>query len=890
MSAFGGWRRFFRLSESTRHREREVDDELHFHIDGLVERHMAEGMSEEEARRVVMARFPEFGSTRAALIQGWEKKARKERRRSCFDGLRQDLRVSVLQFRRRPGFSALAMLTLGLGIGASTTLFSVVSGVLLDPLPYPDSDQLINIATSRQGRTSGTTVPEFLALRARTHSLEFLSASRSFTTNTLLSDYPEQRVTTAITEEYCGVFAVSPVIGRAFTETDYAAGADRVALISHRLWQQRWGSDPGVLGMNVSLIPTNAPMAPDAASHSIVGVMPPAFQSSADVWIPLRLEGTEWEQNYNAFVFSVVGRLRPGARLENVQAEADYVTSTLSAEHPQYYSDNLEGRRLAVESLLDYTVDRVPGYRTTILLFFSATVILLIIAVANISGFLLVQTLNRRSEIAIRCMLGARRGRILRLLMTETLFLSLPGGAIGFMLALGGVRALQLLAPAGLPRLENLAPDMNVLFFTIAIALLSGFFCSLIPLITIVRSLTGSSLGAMSRIADSRSTARLRSVLVLTQMASATMLLIGGGLVANSLLKLGRVDAGIEDDGLLVLPVSFPESDQGHERYVAFLGDVVRQVRSTPGVELASWIIDPPMFGRSWKTYVRTDRSSEEVSIGAHSVGPDYFETMGILILRGRGIMETDNPTSELVVVVDEVMAERYWPSENPVGQRLQIGGEWFTIIGVAGQVHQTTLSEATEPEIYIADLQQVDHFPATRLVIRSVLPAEALVPHLRAAVWNVNPAIPIPTIETMRDRISADLRGPRFNTALLVTFALAAVFLTLASIYGLMLHLVTGRTWEIGIRMALGADSSKVLWMVSRQCLLLIGIGTLIGLGAAALTSRLLAGLLFGITPLDLPTYAVVVFVLGSAALLACLVPARRATRIDPTMALRWE
>ena len=651
-----------------------------------------------------------------------------------------------------------------------------------------------------------------------------------------------------------------------------------------------WGSDPGVLGTNITLTPTNIIMAPEASTYAIVGVMPPAFPSSADFWIPLRLAGTAWEQRFTAFTFSVVGRLRPGAHLEGVQAEADAVTAALAAEYPQYYSDNYEGRGLSVESLLDHTVGGVAGYRTTILLLFSVTVILLIVAVANLSGFLLVRTLNRRSEIAIRSMLGAGRGPILRLLTTETLVLSLPGGAVGFLLALGGVYALRLLAPTGLPRFENLAPDLSVLIFAVAITLLSGLLCSFVSLISIIRHRAGSSLRDESRTGISRSTTRLRSSLMLVQMASATMLLIGGGLLTSSLAKLSRVDSGVEIDNLIVIPISLPESYQVHDHYVTYLDNVIRRLRSLPGVESASWNIDPPLYGRAWRTYVRTDNSDEEVLIGAHPIGADYFKTMGIPILRGREIRETDTVSGELVAVVDELAAERLWPSEDPIGNWIHSGGERFTVIGIAGQIHQTTLSEATEPEFYIADLQQTNHFPRTRLVIRSVPPAENLIPPIRTAVREVDPAIPIPTAETMRDRISADLRGPWFNTVLLSTFAIIAAFLTLASIYGLMLYLVTGRTREIGIRMALGADYGKVVWTVSRQCLLLIGIGTLVGLVAAVATSRLLAGMLFGITPLDLPTYTIVVIVLTATALVACLVPAWRATRIDPTTALRWE
>ncbi len=889
MTLRSGWKRLFRLNESYRHVQAQVDDELRHHIDELLERYRSQGMNEAEARAEIARRFPDVETARSDLIGSAGRTVHNRRRRLFLDGLRSDLRVSLRQFRRRPGFTALAVLILGLGIGASTTLFSVVNGVLLDPLPYPDSDHLVYISTSRQGRISWTTAPEFIALSRQTHTLESYTAYQYITLTTNLGLYPEQYTAAEVTEDYFDVFGLSPVLGRVFTETDYSAEAHPVMIVSHRIWQQHYARDPAIIG---KVIAVNRRNTTEAVSRTVVGIMPPSFHSSADFWIPIRLAGTHWEYNewrFGNFVFDSVGRLRSGMRLEDVQAEATRVTAALKAEHPQHYTGAYEGRNLVAVSLLDRMVTE---YRSSIMLLFGATIVLLVIAIANLTGLLLARVLNRKTEISIRSILGAGHGHILRLLLTEASFLSFLGSVTGFIIAIAGIRVVQTLAPSNLPRLDNLTPDIRVAVFAVSIALVSGFLSSLVPFFSIIRNRSVSSLQSGNRSSASRSALQLRGFLISVQTTLAVILLVGGGLLANSFIRLREVDPGCETENLLVMPLRLPGSYDTDEKYSAFFRDVVDRIYSLPGIESASWIPNPPLYGQNMSSPARTEEMSEDevLQIGIHPVGPDYFATMSIPVIHGRGITRTDDASNLPVAIVDEQLAEEFWPSTNPIGQRLHTRDTWFTVVGVTGRIHQSSLGQETHPEIYISALQHTVRFSLMRVVIRSTVPSENLTPGLRTAVWEVDPTLPVPTIETMKDRVSADLRDPRFFTFLFNAFSFTAVILTLAGIYALMLFLVTGRIREIGIRMALGADRGQVLWTISRQCLGLIAVGSLAGLAAATATSRLLSGLLFGITPLDLPTYAGVAVILGLTATIACLLPTRRALRLDPMTVLRGE
>jgi len=520
--------------------------------------------------------------------------------------------------------------------------------------------------------------------------------------------------------------------------------------------------------------------------------------------------------------------------------------------------------------------------------------------VANVTGLFLTRALDRSQEFAVRAALGGGRGRILRHLVTETVSIALLGGGVGSLLSLGGLEVFRTLVPANLPRLENLSPDLRVGLFALALASMCGLACGLLSLPARNARTPDASLRESSRTGPGRGTARLRGLLVSAQVGLAAILLVGAGLLSGSLAKLKEVDPGIEVDGLMVIPLGFPASCDTDETQLAFLLDVARRIDAVPGVVSVSWSPDPPLFWRNMSTPIQTeetvDLSVEELPlIGNHAVGPGFLSTFGIPVLRGRGITWEDDATSAPVVVVDELAAERLWPEQDPLGKQLLVGGvggrePWRTVVGVAGRVHQTTLSQGATPELYVP-ARQFAFFPSPMgVAVRSGIPLEQVAGAMREAVWEVDRTVPIPSITPVRERISADLQIPRLIVALGSAFSLSALVLTIAAIVGLTAYSVTSRTREVGLRLALGAQGRQVLWAVMKQCLRLAVVGLGVGLALAAGASRFLGAFLFQVSPLDPLTFGATAAGLFLAALLASLVPALRATRVEPAKALRWE
>jgi len=916
MNRFGKWKRIYRSNESSEHVEAQVDDELRHHIEELLERYRSQGMGEDEARVEIARRFPDVEITRNNLVGSTGRSVQNRRRRLFLDDLRSDLRVSLRQFRRRPGFTALAVLTLGLGIGASTILFSVVNGVLLRPLPYPESERLVFIGgchSQNPMNIRGCTAPEYHALRTSTRTMENLTASRS-STMIISSEHQQPTLVTAasVSEDFFAVFRTFPVLGRAFTDDDFQSEVPRVVILSHRIWQERWAGDPEIIGSTLS---TSIERFSENLACTIIGVMPPGFRmpvvmedyyterSSTELWMPLRVSESSSLSAWGSFNLRVISRLKPECTVESARSEAVALASTLASEHPEYYSGRYEGRSIGVVTLLDRTVRNQRG---DLIILFGATILLLLISTANMNGLFLARALQRSSEIAIRSALGAGKGRIICQLLSETTLFAMTGCTLGIVMAGAGIHILRWFIPPDFPRLSAVSLDSNVLLFAAAIAIMAGLFSMIIPMFVIIR---GSSSRAFSIVANQKSrktTTHLRGLFIIGELALALNLLIGAGLLVHSFRSVRCVEPGVEIESLYVQPLRFPGSYDSVEKFDLFYRAIAEHMKAIPGVESVSWIPDPPMRIGNVSHYIEIEDLGPDADpplILTHEIGPDYFPTMGIPILSGRDFTPEDNPqnpsddrnffnyTPPSVVIIDEIMADQFWPGQNPVGKQLRFqswpGESWLTVIGIVGRIHQQSLTEDYLPHIYYQSVVTSDE---TYLLVRTTSTPTEMGSRIRDAVWNADPNLPVPGIQSMSDRLSDDLNTPRFYALMMSSFALTALLLGLAGIFALMLYLVSSQTREIGIYMALGADAKRVLWRVSRQCLLLIGIGTLVGLGVAVATSHLLTGLLFGITPLDLPTYTVAVLMLGMTALLACLVPARRATRVDPTSALRWE
>jgi putative ABC transport system permease protein len=815
----------------------------------------------------------------------------------------QDIRLAWRTLRRRPVFSLLVVGTLGLGIGGATALFSVVNSVLLKPLPYPESERLA-YAGSVWGNSlpSGMTPPEFLALHGSTHTFAALAASRATSLDLTGGEQPERLTVSAVTADYFRVVGVQPALGRAFGEDDYTAASDhRLVILSYDVWQRRWGGDPTIIGTTFQ---AGEQRSEGMLTFTVVGVMPPGYRhpwsmenlyperSVTQAWTPLALEGTPEGELWTAFRLRVVGRLRFGRSIDDARAEAESLAAKLATQHPEFYTGRyMEGRSLGVAPLLDYTVGNRRG---DLLLLFGGAGLLLLIAAANALSLFLARALERNRESAIRTALGAGTYRIVQHFVVESTLLALFGSIAGIGIAGIVVRVLPAVLPTDFPRVDAITVDPWVVLFAGTVAVLIGALCGLVPSLLNARPSSGWSLS--SRGGEQRGTTRLRAGLVAVEIALSLILLTGAGLLVNSYARLQRVDPGFDPSGLLLMPIRLPLSYDTDEHRLAFFGGLDGRLQAISAVRSVSWIEDPPMgMGNAHSEMVLqgADPDADLPSILFHRVGPAYFRTMGIPLLAGREFERGDNTSSERVAIVDQAMAERYWPGLNPFGRRLRRAHEpidhWSTVIGVVGAVLQESPAEESYPHVYFPYLQNASDDRSV-VVVRTDLGPERIASQLRAAVWDLDPNLPVPVIEKMQDRVGDVLRLRRFRTLLVGVFALLALVLSLAGIYALMLYLVTGRFREIGIRMALGADTGRVLWTVSRHSLLLIAIGTMVGMTMAGVASHLLAGLLFGISRFDVPTYLTVAVVFDTAALLGCLVPALRAVRLDPMLVLRNE
>lgn len=894
MTLRSSWKRYFRIQAWRGSAEKEVDTELQFHIQELVDRYVDQGMSETEARRRVEDRFGEYGPMREELVRSQERRTRRRRHQGIADDLRLDFRLSLRTLVRRPRFSVLAILTLGLGVGACVTLSSVVNSVLLKPLPFPESNRLMHVGTTRGGGLPGRlTMPEFLAIRQQTHTLEYVAAYHTVSLIVQLDQQPDQLVAGEVTEDFFRVFGIPPLLGRAFEEEDFRQGASPVAILSHRVWIQQWGGDEGALGRRVV---AHGPDLEEVVTYTIVGVMAPDFDLGFDLLVPQQITGTIWAEEFmfTNWTHSVVGRMADGRDEAQVGAEMNAIAGRLASEYPQYYSGSLhQDRSIGAMLLLDKTVHSA---RASTWLLFGAAALLLVIAVVNVSGLYLARVLDQRHELAVRGALGAGTGRLARQTLTESLVLSVLGTSVGVILAFAGVRTFRVLGPANFPRLDTISIGLGVLGFSAALALATGVLAGAAPVAILGKQGCGGTLNGGSRVGRSKGTGRLRSGLVGVQISLAAYLLVGSGLLVRSFWNLHETELGFTPENLSVSTVTLPGSYDTVEEYVRFFTNASRRLAETQGVDAASWVPDPPLYGGWWYPEIVFDGMPPDQNppyMNTHTVGPEYFASMGIPVLRGRGITPRDRAGTGLVAVVDEVAAAWLWPSDEAVGKRIRVvsGQEpspWLTVVGVVAGTPGASLTRDPAPQVYVPAQQRAQRYGQARLVVRSDLPPTALVERLQSVIRALDPSIPPPTLFPYSTPLAAHLRTPRFYALLIGAFSIMAVTLAAVGAYSQVAYLVMGKTREIGIRKALGAGVWRILASVSRDSITLAMAGLLAGLVLAAGTSRVMESLLFGIEPLDLITFLAVGFVILATITLACIFPAFRATRIPSVEALR--
>jgi putative ABC transport system permease protein len=878
---------------------RELDEELRFHADMLREGAADRGETPAGADIAVRRRLPSTLRTREESRDAWGV--------GWFDRLAQDIRYALRLMVRRPGFSATAIGVLALALGASVTVFSVVYAVLMRPLPFPDAGHLILIAEGFpriEGMSMlGVSPPDIVGFAERQRS--FLSVAAYHNEQRELSGVGEaERVDTARTgAALFATLGVQPALGRGFTAEE-ERGEVRVAVLSHGLWQRKFAADPRVIGSVLHL---------DRKPYTIVGVMPAGFEfpmrgtgfndQPADVFFPLSLTKEELDNYGSAYNYFQVGRLKPGVELAAARAESDRIASELLTLYPaELRGDPRAALAFPMMSLRDAVVGNV---RPMLWVLFAAVLLVLLVGCADLGGLLLTRAAARAGELKVRAALGAGRGRLIRQLVTESLVIAGLGGACGIVLAYWMIGVIATQAAGQLPRAHEIALDANVIVAAVALSVIAALACGLAPAlwITDAQSLAISS----RRLTGDTGERRLLQTLVVVQVTLAIVLAIGAGLLARSLERLLAVDPGFRAEHVVSASVSLPLASYSHAADIrGFFQrtlDTLDQLPGTRSVAFAGTLPFSIFDLRSFSAeHGPSDANTPPVTLTP--VAGSYFATLGIALRQGRFFTREDGVGTTPVVVVNETLARRMWPDGHAVGQRLKWGiatshGRWMTVVGVVGDVKQRSLSIDSQAEIYEpywqvdADLLEMASWAGYRrmsLIVRTDADPAAMLGMLRQRVQKLDPALPLTEAQTLDALIARTVSPQRFNAWLLSGFALAALALAALGLYGLLASFVVSRTREIGVRVALGAQRPDVLRLIVGQGARLVVVGLLLGVGAAALVTRFLQTLLFGVRPLDPLTFGTVSALLLIVGLLAALVPAWRAVTIDPVRALRSE
>jgi putative ABC transport system permease protein len=803
----------------------------------------------------------------------------------------RDVRYAFRTLARNPGFTLAALVALALGIGANTAVFSVINGVLLRPLPYPGSERLVVIFDSfdQQGMEIGPAcMADFLDWKARSRSFETLDAIATNRVTITGDGEAEQIVSMSVTANFFNTLGARPLLGRTFAAGEDQPGRTQTVVLSERLWRRRYGSDPAVLGKSTAL---------NSRPHTIIGVMPAGSQfgqRDTDAWAILTLNPPT---RRGPFFLRGMARLKPDVTLEQANADMQAIARDVERANPKDY------RRLRYPVVL--LRETIVGDVRPLLWVLSGVVFLvLLIAVSNVANLMLSRAAARRREIAIRLSMGATRAHLVRLSITESLVLSLSSSLVGVGLASGGVGALRWLAPPGLPRLNEISVDARVLAFTLLVSVASALILGLVPALGVSTATLGESLKEGSRGSTvARGHRRVLGSLVIAQVTLSVMLLVGAGLMIRSFSLLGRVDPGFQAAPehvltMLVSPTGARYRDAGNRGLAAYWEQLLDRVRTLPGIAAASIAISIPpdrlAFTDGFEIENRPEPSgSDYPAVPVPIVSQDYFKTLGIPLLRGRWFDHRDTAESPRVTVISETMARRHFSGEDPIGKRLKHGGRALTnpymeIIGVVGDVKYQGLGGEDEPVYYEVTSQS----PARPmwLLLRTHGDAQALVSAVRKEIRELDPDVPVARISTMTEALSDSVSLPRFRALLMAIFAATALMLAAIGIYGVIAYSVTQRTQEIGVRMALGATAASVLRLVVVQGSRLALVGISLGLAGAFGLSRVLKKMLFGVTTTDPLTFASVVLILGAVAVLASLIPAFRAARLDPVTALRRE
>ncbi|MET0646172.1 MAG: ABC transporter permease [Pyrinomonadaceae bacterium] len=799
----------------------------------------------------------------------------------------QDVRYGVRTLAKQPGFTLAAVLTLALGIGANTAIFSVVNAVLLRPLPFDDPEQIMQVwATNTEEGDNDlvVSVPDFLDWQHQNRSFEQLAAysSTSFILNG--AGEPERVRGAKVSASFFPLLRVQPVAGRILTPEDDRVGGERVALVGHGLWQRRFAGDPRLIGQTVRL---------NDESYRVIGIMPPGFNfpvrkvGGADIWVPHAFDPNASMSKRSSSYLGVLGRLKRGVTREQVQADMESITRVLAEQFPA----TNRTRGAYVVPLREQLVEKA---RPMLLILLGAVSFVLLIACINVANLLLARASARHKEMSIRSALGATRARLIRQFLTESVLLGLLGGVAGLLLAAWGLRLLVALAPPEITHISEISLDRNVLAWTFALSVLTGLLFGLAPAIKSSRLGVAESLKENAHGATAgRERGRLRSLLIVGEVALSLVLLVGAGLLLKSLWRLQNVEAGFTTDNVLTMTLSLPQYRfPDVERQRAFHARVVERLQNIPGVGAAGMTTILPLSGISEASdfqVVGRQLGKGWPSLNTRAVSPDYLRAIGIQLLKGRSLTERDDRNAPPVCLVNGWMARRVFEGEDPIGRRIKTGGVEWEIVGVVGDVKHRALSGEPDFEMYVP-YTQYPFVSNMTYVLRTGLDPAAVVASARAAIGAVDPEQVVDNVQTMDQVLLKSIAQPRFNTFLLSLFAAVALLIASVGLYGTLSYMVAQRTHEIGVRVALGARVDDVVRLVVGQGMKLVLAGVAAGAVGAFVASRVLSGFLFEVSPTDVWTFAAAPLLLMLVALVACYAPARHAAKVDPLVALRYE
>ena len=866
----------------------DIDREMRSHLELQVEANIRAGMSPEEARKQAMR---SFGNVNRAVDAAYDVKGG-----GFLETLTQDIRYGVRMLAKHKAFTSVAVLTLALGIGANTAIFSVVNELLLRPLPYRDAERIVMLwEVTPEGRHQNTTSrANFRAWRAQNTSYEHVAAFTDQRFNLTGDGEPEELSVQFATPELFKVLGVDPLLGRTFLPEDGEAGKPPVAVLSYGLWQRRFGGQASVIGQPITL---------SGIKFTVIGVMPSTFQfhikqrsgtgRPAELWTILPMPIGAGANERGRFL-SVVGRLKEGVTVDHAGAELRTIEARLSDEVPQF-NKNYSAEVLPLREQFFGNV------RRPLWLMLGAVGFVLLIACANVANLLLSLATSREKEIAVRAALGARRTRIVRQLLTESLLLALLGSVLGLGFAWLGIKALMLISPKDLVNFQNVSMNMTVLLWTLGVSILTGIIFGLAPALHISRLNLNDSLkeGGKSESGQASGSRRLRSALVVSEIALAVVLLASAGLLIRSFIRLQQVDRGFNTDNILTMVIRLPDAKYREDpQLVAFFNQALEKIRQLPAVRSAGMVNHLPLYGglgssTGFKILGRPmPPPGQGPSTDVRVVDSEYFATMGIPLLRGRNFSDAELREPRQKILINEALARTYFASEDPIGQRLDVAmfekPTPAEIIGVVGNVRYDSLVDESPPAVYFPHPDLAYSFMT--LVVRTDGEPTAIAPAIQREIRTLDPNQPISDVRSMNQVMSEWVSRSRFNTLLLGLFAGLATLLSAVGIFGVMNYSVALRTRELGLRLAVGAQPRQVLLLVLKQGFVLTIVGVVLGLAAAFALTRLLSGLLFGVAAVDVTTFATISLLLVVVSLLACYLPARRAMRIDPLSALRYE